>query len=416
MYAVRPRRHAHADAPGRVPRRGHLRPAGAARPSCPALLRARRGRRRRAAATAPPSVVAMPCVERRERRRDGRRRGSTSSSRADARGTEPPEARGLARDGVRMLVAAPRRRRARCTARSPPARRSSTPATSWSSTRRRRCPPRSTPSRADGTPLVVHLSTRARRRPLGRRAAPTATATLTERGRPPPPAPRLPGGATRPWSRRYLGGARLVARRRSTCRTPLLAYLAGHGRPIRYGYVDRPWPLDAYQNVYADEPGSAEMPSAAGRSPPSSITALVAKGVGVAPARAAHRRRLARGRRAALPRARPGARPRPPAASTPPAPAAAGSSPSAPPWCARWSRPRDADGTRRGRSTAGPTSSITPERGRARGRRAAHRLARARGVAPADARGRRRPRAPRALLRAPPRRAATSGTSSATST
>jgi S-adenosylmethionine:tRNA ribosyltransferase-isomerase len=34
------------------------------------------------------------------------------------------------------------------------------------------------------------------------------------------------------------------------------------GEPIRYGYVERRWPLDAYQNVYATTPGSAEMPSA----------------------------------------------------------------------------------------------------------------------------------------------------------
>jgi len=31
---------------------------------------------------------------------------------------------------------------------------------------------------------------------------------------------------------------------------PVLTWLAVHGRPIRYGYVDRPWPLSAYQNVY----------------------------------------------------------------------------------------------------------------------------------------------------------------------
>jgi S-adenosylmethionine:tRNA ribosyltransferase-isomerase len=39
-------------------------------------------------------------------------------------------------------------------------------------------------------------------------------------------------------------------------------WLERHGRPIHYGYVEHPWPLSAYQNVYADEPGSAEMPSA----------------------------------------------------------------------------------------------------------------------------------------------------------
>jgi S-adenosylmethionine:tRNA ribosyltransferase-isomerase len=34
------------------------------------------------------------------------------------------------------------------------------------------------------------------------------------------------------------------------------------GQPIRYEYVSAPWRLDAYQTVFAGEPGSAEMPSA----------------------------------------------------------------------------------------------------------------------------------------------------------
>jgi S-adenosylmethionine:tRNA ribosyltransferase-isomerase len=34
------------------------------------------------------------------------------------------------------------------------------------------------------------------------------------------------------------------------------------GKPIRYEYVAAPWNLDYYQTVYANEPGSAEMPSA----------------------------------------------------------------------------------------------------------------------------------------------------------
>jgi S-adenosylmethionine:tRNA ribosyltransferase-isomerase len=34
------------------------------------------------------------------------------------------------------------------------------------------------------------------------------------------------------------------------------------GQPIRYEYVSAPWNLDYYQTVYAQEPGSAEMPSA----------------------------------------------------------------------------------------------------------------------------------------------------------
>ena len=34
------------------------------------------------------------------------------------------------------------------------------------------------------------------------------------------------------------------------------------GRPIRYEYVPSPLPLDYFQNVYARQPGSSEMPSA----------------------------------------------------------------------------------------------------------------------------------------------------------
>jgi S-adenosylmethionine:tRNA ribosyltransferase-isomerase len=63
----------------------------------------------------------------------------------------------------------------------------------------------------------------------------------------------------------------------------LPTYLARHGRPIRYGYVQGSFPISAYQNVYATEPGSAEMPSAGRPFTPEVLTRLVAKGVGVAP-------------------------------------------------------------------------------------------------------------------------------------
>jgi S-adenosylmethionine:tRNA ribosyltransferase-isomerase len=63
----------------------------------------------------------------------------------------------------------------------------------------------------------------------------------------------------------------------------LLPYLAGYGRPIRYGTPEKPWPLDAYQTVFATEPGSAEMPSAARGFTAELVTALVAKGIVFAP-------------------------------------------------------------------------------------------------------------------------------------
>ncbi len=71
----------------------------------------------------------------------------------------------------------------------------------------------------------------------------------------------------------------------SSVETPerLHRFLARYGRPIRYGYVQGSYPIGAYQNVYATEPGSAEMPSAGRPFTPEVLTRLVAKGVGVAP-------------------------------------------------------------------------------------------------------------------------------------
>ena len=65
--------------------------------------------------------------------------------------------------------------------------------------------------------------------------------------------------------------------------TPLLLYLEQYGFPIRYSYVKERWPLAYYQTVYATEPGSAEMPSAGRAFTPELITKLVAHGVMVAP-------------------------------------------------------------------------------------------------------------------------------------
>jgi S-adenosylmethionine:tRNA ribosyltransferase-isomerase len=64
---------------------------------------------------------------------------------------------------------------------------------------------------------------------------------------------------------------------------PLLTFLAVHGQPIRYGYVEGNWPISMYQNVYATEPGSAEMPSAGRPFTPEILTRLAARGVGVVP-------------------------------------------------------------------------------------------------------------------------------------
>jgi S-adenosylmethionine:tRNA ribosyltransferase-isomerase len=63
----------------------------------------------------------------------------------------------------------------------------------------------------------------------------------------------------------------------------LLAYLARHGRPIRYSHVAGDWPVASYQTVFAEVPGSAEMPSAARPFSAEVITRLVSRGVAIAP-------------------------------------------------------------------------------------------------------------------------------------
>jgi S-adenosylmethionine:tRNA ribosyltransferase-isomerase len=78
------------------------------------------------------------------------------------------------------------------------------------------------------------------------------------------------------------GPARLWVARLDVPGDPL-TWLADHGRPIRYGEPAEPWPIAAYQTVFATEPGSAEMPSAARGFTAGLVTALVSAGVIIAP-------------------------------------------------------------------------------------------------------------------------------------
>jgi S-adenosylmethionine:tRNA-ribosyltransferase-isomerase (queuine synthetase) len=86
------------------------------------------------------------------------------------------------------------------------------------------------------------------------------------------------------------GGAVLTLEGRATARlwrarlsVAVVPYLLRYGRPIRYAYVPREWPLSYYQTVFAREPGSAEMPSASRPFSPSVVTRLVSAGVLIAP-------------------------------------------------------------------------------------------------------------------------------------
>jgi S-adenosylmethionine:tRNA ribosyltransferase-isomerase len=193
---------------------------------------------------------------------------------------EPPEARGLRRDDVRLLVSDGSR------SEISHARFHELPrflaagdllVLNTSAT----LPAALDATRADGTALELRLSTPAPGRDddlwiveLRLGDAPFGGGSVGERI-------ELPGGASAELVARYAGVRLLVARLELPA--PLLDYLATHGRPIRYGYVPSRWPLDAYQTVYAREPGSAEMPSAGRPFTPELITGLVAQGVLVAP-------------------------------------------------------------------------------------------------------------------------------------
>jgi S-adenosylmethionine:tRNA ribosyltransferase-isomerase len=92
----------------------------------------------------------------------------------------------------------------------------------------------------------------------------------------------LAGGRTIEIVAPYASGRRLWLARLGPG-APLHDYLARHGHPIRYRYVPAVRELADYQTAYATDRGSAEMPSAGRPFTPELITRLVAAGIHVAP-------------------------------------------------------------------------------------------------------------------------------------
>lgn len=60
-------------------------------------------------------------------------------------------------------------------------------------------------------------------------------------------------------------------------------YLEKHGTPIRYSYLKSLYPSAYYQTIFANEMGSAEMPSAGRAFTPELVSRLIRKGVQIAP-------------------------------------------------------------------------------------------------------------------------------------
>ncbi len=199
--------------------------------------------------------------------------------------TTPPEARGLARDEVRLLVAersSGALAHARFRGLGDHLRAGDLLVVNVSATL-----PAAVPGTLDGRePVELRFATAAPdlelhgswwivelRSPDG--ARPFGGARAGERV-------ALPGDTEAELVAPYAGGSRLWLARIHGPR-PVRELLAAHGHPIRYGYVPREWPLDAYQTVFATEPGSAEMPSAGRPFTAELITGLAARGVLIAP-------------------------------------------------------------------------------------------------------------------------------------
>jgi S-adenosylmethionine:tRNA ribosyltransferase-isomerase len=208
----------------------------------------------------------------------------------DLEAGEPPEARGLARDEVRLMVSHYRDDRVEHThfrQLGEHLQPGDLLVLNTSRTMNAALPA----TLPDGTELRLHLSTEL---PAGlwsvelRRPSPTATKPFSEgeAGM----LLKLPAGGTarlltphNPALRHC--PAQPVRLWLATLHLPLRlnSYLAAHGSPIRYAYVPKAWPLDYYQTVFANEPGSAEMPSAGRAFTPELITQLVGQGIQFAP-------------------------------------------------------------------------------------------------------------------------------------
>lgn len=199
--------------------------------------------------------------------------------------TEPPEARGLARDEVRLLVAGERAPVRHTVFRALPQmlRRGDLLVVNTSETE----PAAVDGHRESGQPVAMHVAGPA---PDGlhvvelrtREGARVRDAKAGE-------SVILPCGVVATLLTGHPDPHVTVGSRLWRARIPvaggLRAWLGAVGRPIRYSYVREHWPLAAYRTVFAraePEFGSAEMPSAARPFTRAVLDHARARGVGVA--------------------------------------------------------------------------------------------------------------------------------------
>ena len=218
---------------------------------------------------------------------------------AELEASEPPEAHGLARDEVRLMISYRSDNRVvhtRFRELGAYLEAGDLLVINTSGTLNAALPA----TRADGTTCELHLSTHLPadlwtvevRLPIGPTTQPFYDAEVGE-------VLQLPASATAtlhvPYAQQRSGGMLSSSKSMSlvpageksrtrlwvaTLQLPdsLQDYLTRYGFPIRYSYIRRQWPISYYQTVYATEPGSAEMPSAGRAFTPELITRLVAHG------------------------------------------------------------------------------------------------------------------------------------------
>jgi S-adenosylmethionine:tRNA ribosyltransferase-isomerase len=198
----------------------------------------------------------------------------------DAEATAPPEWQGLARDEVRLMAVRPERVTANRFRDLPDLLEpGDLVVVNTSATLPARVPAR----RADGVAVPLHVSTSLDdgswvvevRRPDN-----TGPDVRAEPGT----VLGLPGGVRLTLLAGFPdGGHPRLWRARTEPAVATSVYLPRHGVPIRYGHLRGTFPLADYQNVYATEPGSAEMASAGRPFTEQVLIRLMTRGIAVAP-------------------------------------------------------------------------------------------------------------------------------------
>jgi len=208
------------------------------------------------------------------------------SSPEDRTATEPPEVRGLRRDGVRLMIATPAGIQHTIFNRlAEHLKAGDLLVVNTSAT-----VPGQLDGSRDGSAVVVHVAGRLPdgSRVVELRSSPDATEPILD-GRvgerialPAAGVLELTAAYPKPSSSPTGLGNRLWRARIKVAQS-VSDYLAERARPISYGYLDASFPTSAYQTIFALHPGSAEMPSAGRPFSTELVTRLVAQGVIFAP-------------------------------------------------------------------------------------------------------------------------------------